>query len=148
MDETPRSRRKNNNLRLAVNDGELQANVKYFDSLSSGPASETRPRSQTGVKREVSRDSEISWNCVVASTSGRRPYNEDRYSVSFLRAADQSGAVVGVYDGHGGSNASQYVSERMASATRDMRSIMDGAEWGDILPKVFQQVDDEYLKVL
>mmetsp|Transcript_10212 Transcript_10212/g.26756 ORF Transcript_10212/g.26756 Transcript_10212/m.26756 type:complete len:435 (-) Transcript_10212:491-1795(-) len=142
--EVPNSRKKN--LRVGIAEAELKPDLEspYFESLSSGP-SDTRPRSHSRLSREQSQGLQVQWECVVATTSGRRPYNEDRHSVGLLTG--QSGAIVGIYDGHGGAGASQFVSEQMSLSVRNLQEDNPKWEMKQVLASSFNVIDDSYLKI-
>jgi serine/threonine protein phosphatase PrpC len=80
------------------------------------------------------------------SDVGQRGYQEDRYCVSWLcqNAAKEDVSIVGVYDGHGGCEASQYLADRMCTYITSDERFPDGCI-EDVLHDAFMDVDVDFI---
>uniref|UniRef100_A0A453S5N4 protein-serine/threonine phosphatase n=2 Tax=Aegilops tauschii subsp. strangulata TaxID=200361 RepID=A0A453S5N4_AEGTS len=52
-------------------------------------------------------------SCGYSSFKGRRPTMEDRYDVKFAKMKGQSVSLFGVFDGHAGALAAEYLKEHL-----------------------------------
>uniref|UniRef100_A0A453S5S2 protein-serine/threonine phosphatase n=1 Tax=Aegilops tauschii subsp. strangulata TaxID=200361 RepID=A0A453S5S2_AEGTS len=91
-------------------------------SSSSSPAlPQLQPRRGLATRRAVlrnlisggleSEDGKLS--CGYSSFKGRRPTMEDRYDVKFAKMKGQSVSLFGVFDGHAGALAAEYLKEHL-----------------------------------
>ncbi|XP_052157683.1 probable protein phosphatase 2C 56 isoform X2 [Oryza glaberrima] len=81
---------------------------------AAGSAARTRSPSQSNgwiTGGSASEDGRLSWG--YSSFKGRRPSMEDRFSIKMTTINEQTVSLFGVFDGHGGSLAAEYLKEHL-----------------------------------
>ncbi|KAF2927045.1 probable protein phosphatase 2C 56 isoform X1 [Oryza sativa Japonica Group] len=81
---------------------------------AAGSAARTRSPSQSNgwiTGGSASEDGRLSWD--YSSFKGRRPSMEDRFSIKMTTINEQTVSLFGVFDGHGGSLAAEYLKEHL-----------------------------------
>eukprot|EP00127_Corallochytrium_limacisporum_P007453 Clim_evm56s251 gene=Clim_evmTU56s251 len=76
----------------------------------------------------------------LRSTKGMRDYNHDRFVVGIL---DEETYFYGVFDGHGGARAADFVSSRILQRVYDL--VQDGESYTDAASMAMVELDSEYL---
>ena len=80
------------------------------------------------------------------SECGQRPYQEDRYGVVDMGTNSEGEQITfyGVFDGHGGAEASQYCVDRLALYIKRSDQFPDG-DLNRCLTKAFLDIDDDFI---
>lgn len=79
-----------------------------------------------------------------SSLRGKRASMEDFYEARFAQVADQTVGLFGVFDGHGGSRAADYVQKNLfENLIKHPKFITDTRS---AIVETYQQTDSEYLK--
>lgn len=94
-------------------------------SLSSSARPQLQPRRGAAAGRTLPRTEAAGWvsggfvsedgklSCGYSSFKGRRPTMEDCYDIKFTKINGQSVSLFGVFDGHGGTLAAEYLKEHL-----------------------------------
>ena len=85
------------------------------------------------------------YSCVfdVSSLKGARPTNQDRWSV--YKSKDDRVVVYGLYDGHGGSSASDLLYQKLAlKIVEDVETLLEKPE--QTISKAFKEINEEVVK--
>ncbi|GKC30082.1 probable protein phosphatase 2C 14 [Tanacetum coccineum] len=81
----------------------------------------------------------------VCSVKGRKSFMEDAYSI--VSSSNTDMGFFGVYDGHGGSKAADYVSKNLHTNVFEMlEKCSENAATEEVVKAAFMKTDDEFLK--
>jgi serine/threonine protein phosphatase PrpC len=102
---------------LSSNNGGKSSSLLHIDDiLNAAPIFKKHKRPSAahgGVLRfKIAQSPQV---CGIRSTRGNREVNEDRYQRSLIRLGEQDAVYLAVFDGHGGSRASDYCSAHLHS---------------------------------
>lgn len=104
----------------------------------------------TRLRREVSRGQHIVPNVAyrygVVEIKGRRPYMEDRHIEVGMLDGKPTDSLFCVFDGHGGSRASEFCTERVPELLLESAAYRKG-NVERALVEAFLKTDDEFLDV-
>ena len=104
-----------------------------------------RRRKSSGVLEKDVLGQHVVYKYGVYELQGRRPYMEDRYDVRGEIAGDPAKTMYAVFDGHGGSHASEFCTE--AVHRNIVTSGLLEKSTKRALKTAMLHTDDEYLKV-
>ncbi|EMS58499.1 putative protein phosphatase 2C 56 [Triticum urartu] len=105
----------------AAASGSVGRTTPESSSSSSSALPQLQPRRGLATRRAVLRDllsggfesEDGNLSCGYSSFKGRRPTMEDRYDVKFAKIKGQTVSLFGVFDGHAGALAAEYLKEHL-----------------------------------
>ncbi|KAI0355645.1 protein serine/threonine phosphatase 2C [Trametes cingulata] len=95
----------------------------------------------SGTVRETSVPAHLAFSCAVSAAQGTRPTMEDTHTIVVPFAGIHGQGLFGVFDGHGGKEASQWCKENYARCLLSALQENESGKVTDALNKSFREVD-------
>jgi protein phosphatase 1L len=134
-------------LKSLIDAADNKQNKKSATKLRDRGMLSGKVEAYSNIDDETGRPTGVTTSAAWASAKGRRPRQEDTVHCAFIDHEVQNIGCFGVFDGHGGPDASTFVQGRLFQHFKELLSTTSLENAAQALSAAYALTDQEYLEI-